>query len=153
MRLVIGVGNPDRGDDGVGRVVAQSLRGRVGAGVEVLERDGEVTALLDCLERTDCAYLVDAAASGAEPGTIHRLEAHRAPLPQGLLSLSTHGFGPAEAVELARAMGSLPATCVVYAVEGAGFEAGQPLSAPVARAAGEVARRILAELDSHRQEH
>ena len=36
VALVVGVGNPDRGDDGVGRAVAALVRGRALPGVEVL---------------------------------------------------------------------------------------------------------------------
>jgi len=143
---VIGVGNPARGDAAVGRAVAEHLRGRVGDDVDVVEHDGEVTALLEWLEEADTAILIDAAASGAAPGTIHRLNAHDGPLPRTLFALSTHGFGLAEAVELARAMESLPPACIVYAIEGANFEAGHPLSDAVVTAAREVTERVLGEL-------
>lgn len=145
-RWVIGVGNPDRGDDALGRVVAGRLRGRVDHGFEVLEQDGEMAALLARLAEADAVILIDAAAAGAAPGTIHRFDAGDGPLPPSLSTLSTHGFGPAQAVELARAMGILPAACVVYAVEGADFGTGRPLSVAVAAAAEEVTQRVLAEL-------
>ena len=63
-RYIIGVGNPDRGDDGIGRSVVERLRGQVNDGIEIKALDGEVTALLDCLERADSAYLIDAVSSG-----------------------------------------------------------------------------------------
>jgi len=59
---------------------------------------------------------------------------------------STHGFGAAAAVELARALGRLPRLSVVYAIEGASFAAGAALSPPVAKAAAEVVRRLGAEI-------
>lgn len=145
-RLIIGVGNPDRGDDAVGRAVAQQLKGRVPEGVEVLEEEGEMTALLEHLEEADEAYLIDASASGEAPGTVRRFDAAAAPLPNAVMAVSTHGFGLAEAIEMARAMGTLPATCLVYAVEGAGFEAGEPLSEPVAAAVAQVAEKIVADV-------
>ncbi len=45
-------------------------------------------------------------------------------------------------VELARALGRLPRRCIIYiyALEGASFEPGGPLSPPVAAAAAKVAR-------------
>lgn len=144
--LIVGVGNPDRGDDAVGRLIAASLRDRVPSGVAVREDNGEMTTLLEWLEGTEKAYLVDAAASGARAGTTHRFAAHEAPLPKTLLALSTHGFGVAEAIELARAMGTLPPVCVVFAVEGEDFEAGRPVSAVVAAAVDGVVERILAEI-------
>ena len=145
-RLVIGVGNPDRGDDAVGRAVAARLKGRLPGDIEVLEETGEMTALLECLEEADEAWLVDASASGAAPGTIRRFDVAVAPLPNAVMAMSTHGFGMAEAIEMARAMGSLPATCIVFAVEGASFEAGESLSEPVAAAAPRVAEQIMAEI-------
>ena len=70
----------------------------------------------------------------------------RSPLPQGAFGASTHGFGLHEAVELARALEQLPSRCVVFVIEGAGFEMGAPLSAPAAAAVIEVARRLRDEL-------
>jgi hydrogenase maturation protease len=77
---------------------------------------------------------------------VWRFDVGTGPLPQCAFTVSTHGFGLGEAIELARALGSLPPHCVVYAIEGATFEAGAPLSPPVAAAVGDVARRLLAEI-------
>jgi hypothetical protein len=67
-------------------------------------------------------------------------------MPAVVSGISTHGFGPAAAVELARALGLLPRRSVVYAIEGTSFEAGAPLSPPVAAAVAEVARRLCDEV-------
>lgn len=145
-RIVLGIGNPERGDDAAGRNVARLLRGMLPAEVEVAEHDGEATALLTRLDGAQAAFLVDACGSGAQVGTVRRFDVSMAPLPHGALGLSTHGFGPAEAIELARALGQLPPRCIVYAIEGASFEAGAPLSPPVATAVAQVAQRICAEI-------
>jgi len=144
--IVLGIGNPDRGDDGAGRAVAGRLRGTLPEGVFLAEVDGEATDLVALLESADTAYLVDACVSGAPAGTVHRIDLGSAPLPPGTFGLSTHGLGIAEAVELARALGPLPARCVVYAIEGALFETGAPLSPAVEKAVEEVAGRLRAEL-------
>jgi hydrogenase maturation protease len=145
-RLVVGIGNPDRGDDAVGRLVARALRARVPADVRVVELDGEATVLLAELQSARCAWLIDAASSGAPPGTIHRIDCTAADmtLPSG--GVSSHGFGVTEAIALARALAVLPLQCIVYAVEAAEFTAGAALSSEVARAVDEVAARIAAEL-------
>ena len=91
--------------------------------------------------------LCDAVRSGAAPGTIHRLEAHRQPIPAGFFRYSTHAFSVAEAVELARALGQLPPHLVLYGVEGATFTAGVGLSPVVAQAAQAVVRQVLAEVN------
>ena len=142
---IIGIGNPDRGDDAVGRIVAARLRDRVGGGISVVEVDGEATDLIERIGDSDHAILVDAALSGGTAGEIHRFDVTREPLPAARFGMSTHGFGLGEAIELARALGRLPARCVVFAVEARSFDHGAPLSPAVAAAADMVIERVLAE--------
>jgi hydrogenase maturation protease len=147
-RLIVGIGNPDGGDDAVGREVVRLLRRRTPAGIEVLHESGEATRLLSLLQEAEVAVLVDAAVSGAAPGTVRRFDAGAGALPSGLAELSSHGLGLAQAIELARALGAAPQRCIVYAIEGRRFEPGAPLSPEAARAAAEVAESILAEMRS-----
>jgi hydrogenase maturation protease len=144
--LVIGIGNPDCGDDGVGRLVARTLRFRLPHGIRIEEADGESSSLLARLEGADCAYLIDACACDTAPGNLHRFDANRAPLPAARFGFSTHDMGLADALELARALGALPARCIVYAVEGTNFEAGTSLSPAVAQALHVVAERLCQEI-------
>jgi hydrogenase maturation protease len=148
---VVGIGNPDRGDDAAGRAVARRLRGALPEGVTLAEADGEATAVMAHLDGADVAFLVDACVSGAPAGTVRRIDVGRAPLAPGAFGLSTHGFGLAQAIELARALGRLPERCVVYAIEGASFTPGAPLSPAVAEAVQQVAVRLRAELSTLRQ--
>jgi len=144
--VVVGLGNLSRGDDAAGRQVARRLRREPPAGVEVVECEGEATTLLDAIEGAEAAWLVDACVSDGLPGAIHRFDAVSAPLPDLGFGLSTHGFGLAAAIELARALDRLPSRCVVYAIEGASFDQGAPLSPPIAAAVAEVAWRLRAEI-------
>ena len=143
--VVIGAGNAWRRDDGVGRRVAQCLRGRVPAAVDVVEHSGEASELLEAWRGAELAVVVDAVASGAAPGTVHRLRPDREPLPAEL-GASTHGFGVAYAFELGRRLGRLPAALVVYGVEGRDFGYGDTLTPEVEQAAAAVAEEILREL-------
>jgi len=149
---VLGLGNPARGDDAAGRFVARRLRVEPPVGVEIVESEGEATALLDEIDGAAAVYLVDACVSGAPPGAIHRFDATAAPLPDLGSGLSTHGFGVSVAIELARALDRLPLRCVLYAIEGGSFDLGAPLSPPVAEAVAEVVRRLRAEIDLARAE-
>jgi hydrogenase maturation protease len=144
--VVIGIGNPDRGDDAAGRLVAERLRGTLSADVEIAETDGESTALLALLDGADFAILIDACVSGKEPGTVHRFDVGAGPLPEAKFNLSTHGLGLAEAVELARALGQLPPRTLVYAIEARAFVPGAPLTPTVAAAVSEATAQISAEL-------
>ena len=145
--IVLGIGNIERGDDGAGRAVARLLRHMLSGKVEIVEQDGEATALLDKLDGAASAYVIDACMSNAPPGTIHCIDATHAPLPQASSDLSTHGFGLAAAIELGRALDRLPARTIVYAVEAESFAAGAPLSEAVAAATVIVADRIRSEIE------
>jgi len=149
-RVVIGVGNPDAGDDGAGRLVARLLRDRDRRaplpGLAVREGTGEATALMEAWAGFDDVVVVDACLGAGEPGSVHRFEAHEL---ERLTSLrprqhgSTHGFGVATAIDLARALGTLPGRLVVHAIEGRRFLTGEPLSAEVERAAHELAALLV----------
>ena len=81
-------------------------------------------SLLSLWEDYETAIVVDATQSGAEPGTVRRLPVHDEPLPEELRRTSTHLLGVAEAVELARALGKLPARTIVYGIEGGSWDTG-----------------------------
>ena len=145
--VIIGIGNPDRGDDGFGRLVAARLRGRLPDTVRLVEENGEAAALVELLGQADTAILIDAAVAGGEPGDVHRFDAAREALPAAKFGLSTHGFGLGEAIELARILGQLPARCIVYAVEARSFELGAPLSPELFRVVDAVAARVVADAE------
>jgi hydrogenase maturation protease len=142
----VGIGNAWRDDDAAGLAVARLLQGTLPEEVEVLEREGEPTGLIDSWEDVDAVWLVDAVSSGAEPGTVHRHDASRQELPATLFDTSTHHMGLAEAVELARALDRLPATTIVYGIEGASFDTGETLSPEVEAAAARVAEAVREEV-------
>jgi hydrogenase maturation protease len=79
--LLIGIGNAFRGDDAVGLHVARLVAERRLAGVTVTEESGEGVALLERWKDAEEVIVVDAVASGAAPGTIHRFAAHTQKLP------------------------------------------------------------------------
>ena len=144
--VVVGVGNAWRNDDRAGLEVARLLDGALPAGVGVLEREGEPTALIDTWAGADAVWLADAVSSGASPGTVHRHDVSSAPLPARLYDTSTHHFGLGEALELARALGRLPERAVVFGIEGASFETGETVTGVVQEAAARVAEAIAEEV-------
>jgi len=143
---VVGVGNAFRGDDGVGLAVASRLRGRVPPGVAVVACEQEASRLIDAWEGAETALVVDAVRSGGAPGTLHRFDAGDGPLPANVFRSSTHAFGVGEAIEVARALGKLPASVVVHGVEGRRFEAGDGLTPQVRAAVEPAAQAVLADL-------
>ena len=144
--LVVGIGNPDRGDDGFGPLVASRLRGCVPPAIRILERGGDILALIEEWDGFAAVFVVDAAAPATRSGRVYRLDLTAGELPVGLAPGSTHAFGIAETVELARSLDRLPRHLVAYLVEGERLDIGTPLSPMVAKAVDEVVRRIIVEL-------
>jgi hydrogenase maturation protease len=143
--LVIGVGNVWRGDDAVGLAVLEHLRAALPE-VPMSAASGEGAALMESWAAVRHVIIIDATASGAAPGTIHRLDAQAQPIPAELFHYSTHDFGVAEAIEMARVLGRLPESLIIYGIEGSTFDFGAELAPAVARAVPDVVQRIHQEI-------
>lgn len=144
--FIIGIGNDYRRDDAAGRIVARNLKKRIPPGTEILEETGEGTALLEAWRGAEDVFLIDAVQSGAPPGTLHRIDVWTQPLPTSFFRHSTHAFGIAEAVELARVLHQLPPRLIIYGIEGERFDAGVGLSPAVEKAVAEVEARLQEEI-------
>lgn len=145
LRLVIGVGNHDRGDDAAGLAVADRVRAADMPGVAVIQLEGDQLGLLDAWSGAAEVYVVDAVCSGSRPGTVFRFDAARR-LPHGFSHRGTHTFSLADVVELARALGALPPRLTGYGIEGSRFDLGAALSPETSDGVREVADRLLSEL-------
>jgi hydrogenase maturation protease len=140
-RIVIGIGNRWRTDDGIGPAVAEAVAGRRLPGVDVIVLDGEPGRLLDAWDGADVAVVVDAMRVGYAPGHVEILDAG---LPFGAQG-SSHGLGLAEALALGRRLDRLPGRIAVLAVEGADFSYGDQLS-PAVGVAVEPATELVCDL-------
>ncbi len=160
--LVIGVGNPLRGDDAAGVLVARRLAALAGLAitapiaipveipVEIIEASGEGAALIDCWAGYDRVILIDAVQStgaAGQPGRVHRFDVVGQPLPSDFFHYSTHAFSVAEAVELARVLGLLPSVMVVIGITGESFAPGSLLSPAVEEAVASVTAEIARVLN------
>lgn len=135
--LVIGVGNRDRGDDGIGPAVVDELRRR-GAPLATAVREGDLADLAILWRGSAEVLIVDACRTGQPVGTVHRLDPASAAI---TTPLSTHGVGVAGAIELARRLGRFPERLEVIGVEGTDFDHG-PMSAELAAAVPRVADEV-----------
>lgn len=144
--LVVGIGHPDRSDDGVGAEVVRLLAGRVPDDVALHTRLGDMLGLLDDWAGFDRVVCIDASEPAGTPGRLYRFDLNQQHLPPCVPVASSHAIGLAEAVALSCALGSAPADVLVFAVEGLCFDHGTGLTAEVAEATRTVADRIVAEL-------
>jgi hydrogenase maturation protease len=145
--LVVGAGNDYRGDDASGLAVARQIQKAGLAGVAIREETGDIGEVSERWADFPFVVLIDAARSGAAPGTIFRFDARRERIPHVFTThVSSHGFGVAEAIALAEALDRLPATLIIYGIEGQNFAPGAALSPAVQSAVSTLTRRVIAEL-------
>jgi hydrogenase maturation protease len=146
VTLVVGIGNPDRGDDGAGPAVVRCVAGLGLPGVEALTV-GVPLALVELLQdRPECPALVvvDATRPGPDPGRVRVLTLGADPLTGlGPAPASSHGLGVTEALELARALSVLPPLVTVVGIEAGSVGAGEPLSAAVRAAVGDAVTTVV----------
>lgn len=117
---IIACGNRDRTDDGLALLVSERLHS---LGIPVETQSGEASALIEAWRGEDDVILVDTVVTGAPAGTV-RLWENAELLPVTESKASTHGFGVAEAIELARVLKLLPRRLRLVGIEGTNFSVG-----------------------------
>lgn len=144
--LVIGCGNILRGDDAVGPVLIRHLYER-GAPPGVRLVDGGTAGMDVAFGMRGAArvVIVDASATGAEPGTVYRVPAEELTELPPLDGLHTHNFRWDHALSFsAWLLGpDRPTDVLVYLIEVASCEPGDPLSPAVETAL----HRVLAMVE------
>jgi hydrogenase maturation protease len=143
------VGNEMRSDDALGILVARELHRRLPTAVRVVESNGEGGGMIESWSGADRALIVDAVSAPGPAGSVIRFDASTTHLPHSFLLASSHSFGVGEAIEVARAIGRLPSTVILYGIVGESFEMGTGLSDPVVRNIPELLQMISEEVVSH----
>ena len=141
--LILGCGNPHRADDSAGLLVVRKLREM---GVDAREHGGDMLSLIYQWAGYDAVIVIDAMVSGAPAGHIAVLDPRDVEVPKNQFHTSTHEFGLAEVVELARSISQLPPKLVIYGIEAGNCEPGGPVSAEVVQAVDRVADQICRNL-------
>jgi hydrogenase maturation protease len=146
--VVVGVGNPFRGDDAIGLIIVRQLKLLLPDKARIEECEGEGTYLLELWkDKPKLAIVVDAVCSGGVPGTFYRFDATHRSLPASLFkATSSHSIGVAEAIEMARVLDYMPSRLIVYGVEARQFELGSDPSPEVEKAAEPVLRCLKVDL-------
>ena len=140
--LVIGLGNPLRGDDGIGPAVVAALRPE-GSRLTLIESAGNDLVEWLASDEFDRILIVDAADFGRAPGSWVRLTSDRLAASEGGLC---HGLGLVEALDLLRALGLRPPPITIFAVQPAAVAWGPGLSLEARRAVAALASAIRDEL-------
>lgn len=145
--VVIGLGNPLMGDDGLGLAALDELRSGYALPPEVELVDGGTWGmnLLPVIEDAAELILIDAIDVGATPGTFVRLEHAR--LPRYLATkISPHQVDLRDVLALAELRGTLPADTVALGLQPDSVELRNSLSAVVRGRVDVLARAVVEEL-------
>jgi len=145
--LVLGLGSPLMGDDGVGLVALEALgeEWRFEPRVELADGGTWGMNVLPAIEEAGRLVLLDAIRAGGAPGEVVILE--RDAIPRWLSTkISPHQIDLREVLALAELRGTLPTATVAMGIEPARFEMTDALSAPVRSAIPALLERVVDRL-------
>jgi hydrogenase maturation protease len=143
--LVLGCGNPLRGDDGVALHIASCVNGACGPDTQVHTDQQWAPELAQPISQAEMVVFLDASAS-IPPGEISCRELG---ISNNSLSSFTHQVSPESLLVLAENLyGSHPARAYLLTVGGASFDLQEGLSEPVRHAIPHAIERIKALLAS-----
>jgi len=155
--LIVGLGNPILGDDGVGWHIARTLLQRLQEGSFEFEQP-EINclslgglSLMENLVGFDRVILIDAINNGRGPlGSVYQLSLEDLPNPYSGHTGSAHDTSLQTALEMGRSLGlNLPNSIQVIAIEAQiDLTFSENLSPPVAKAVPLAVELILEELAS-----
>ena len=145
--VVIGLGNPLMGDDGVGLAVLDRLRSEWDLpDVELVDGATWGLSLLPVIEDAERLLLVDAIVAHGAPGDL--IELSRARLPIYLSrKLSPHQVDLRDALAVAELRGRMPNEVVAIGVQPAVVDLGLELSAPVAARLNALVHAVVKQLE------
>jgi hydrogenase maturation protease len=133
--LIVGYGNPLRGDDGVGPAVARAFADELAIdGVDAIACHQLTPELAERFAAAARVVLIDAAA-GRDAGAVSVIRLQPHPAPSSTLG---HHVEPAELLRLARTLYGRSPEAYLVTVGAGSLELGEGLSAPVTAALPEV---------------
>ncbi len=144
--LIIGVGNRDRGDDGVGLLVVDAIAHAHHGEVETFAAEGDLSDLALRWHPDQRVVVVDAVGTVGtrqpEAGRVMEIDGLDHELAAAPSLLSSHGVGVVEAIELGRLLGRAPLSITIIGIEGATFDHFAPMSEDVLNAVPTAVRMI-----------
>lgn len=115
--MILGLGNPILGDDGIGCAVAEFIGNRLGtgSGVAILSTSVSLIRLVDEISGHHRLILIDSITTGqAEPGVLMEIEFRK----RSSSPISAHHFSIEQLQDIGNALGlSMPEYVKIYGIE------------------------------------
>jgi hydrogenase maturation protease len=155
--VIVGLGHPFRGDDGVGNAVIENLARTQGLPQNINLLEGGTSALFDAIlgNLYERVILIDAAEIGRQPGEWICLDAERLVWTPDAKnnSCDSHRLNLGDLMALGQLFNVLPKATLIYAVQPLSLEWTNQLSKPVREAVSEIAESILRDIWFESIEH
>lgn len=141
--LILGLGSPLRGDDAIGLKVVEALRSQhLPPGTDLVDGGTAGLEIVLELQGHSTVIAIDCAMFGGVPGEVRCFDLLDQELARTDWSAG-HAHGLAAAIELSRALGTLPNRMSLFAIEPGSLEYNAQLSEAVGRALPVVIGSIL----------
>ena len=149
--LIVGYGNPLRGDDAAGWIAVERLREIVcgDEGVQTLAVHQLMPELAEPISQAELVIFIDAAAEGDAPGSWKCRPANS--IAKGSPSSLAHHVTPAELLAYAQCVFHACPRALIYTIGAESFELGAPLSSPVKAALDAMTDQVLKEIRGSRE--
>jgi hydrogenase maturation protease len=145
--VVVGLGNPIMGDDGIGLAALERLRDgwEIPAAVELVDGGTWGMTLLPIIESARRVLFLDAIRAGRPVGSPVTLRGDAIPR-HVALKVSQHQIDLREVLAVAEFRGTLPPEMVALGLEPLTFELGDPMTPAVAENIDQVVEMAVAQL-------
>ena len=147
--VVIGLGSPLMGDEGVGVKLVERLAARADEfpGVDFEDLGTSAMGVVHAVAGRRKAILIDCAFMGEEPGTIKRFTPEEVRSTKGLPGFSLHEGDLLRGLDLSKRLGESPAEIIIFGIEPKNISPAENLSEIIAAKMDEYEKLILAELE------
>ncbi len=146
--LVVGLGNPLMGDEGVGLRVLEKLEERADSypDVEFMDLGTGGMTLVHAMAGRSRVILIDCAFMDEPPGTLRRFTPEQVRSRKPRLRQGLHGGDLLELLELSDRLGELPADVVIFGIQPVDISPRRSLGQELRDRLHEYADRVAAEL-------
>jgi len=146
--IVLGLGNPLMGDEGIGNELVELLKSTSDqcSGVDFIDAGTGGMSLLYHFENRKKAIIIDCAFMGETPGTVKRFTPEEVKTVKKLTHLSLHEVDILKVIELAKQLNQCPEEIIFYAIQPDKVEQQHHLSKTLQKKLSQYAKQIQTEL-------
>ena len=146
---IIGIGNPDRGDDGAGWALIDAIQDLLPPCIVCRKSRGDISELLDLFSSSSTIYIIDAILCDLKAGEILQLDENNLEDFDNKAT-STHALSLSRVIEMATLLEAMPKKLILYAISGKNYSLASNISFDVQNAISSLRDMLLKQKDIQR---